>query len=177
MLVDMVVKSATADQSTQPVVRACSADFESNGKSVFEADNEKASLCTPVYMHQPQVDNDKDFSVNHLISASQQIKAYLELQQPSCTNNAMEFAYSQSSSIGLFAGSEIHQHGITLDIIEKFIEYIQERALTKTTIVQVCASIRLVMAGMLTLRLHSYAQQMRAEQIIVLASLRRVQKT
>jgi hypothetical protein len=160
MLVDMVVKSATTDQSTQPVVRACSADFESNGKSVFEADNEKASLCTtanrvlqrtPVYLHQPQVDNDKDFSVNHLISASQQIKAYLELQQPSCTNNAMEFAYSQSSSIGLFAGSEINQHGITLDIIEKFIEYIQERALTKTTIVQVCASMRLVTAGMLTL--------------------------
>jgi len=158
MLVDMVVKSATADESMQPVVRACSAGFESNGKPVFEADNEKASLCTtanrvleltPVYLHQPHVENDNDFFVDHLISASQQIKAYLELQQPSCTNNAMEFAYSRSSSIGLFAGSEIHQHGITTNIIEKFMEYIQDRALAKTTVVQVCASISLVMAGML----------------------------
>ncbi|KAF2819903.1 putative glycosyl hydrolase, family 18 [Ophiobolus disseminans] len=145
MLLDMVVKSASTEESTQPIVRACSAGFDSDGSRLFEADDEKASLCTTanrvlertsVYVHQPQVAN--DFSVNHLISASQQMKNHLALQQPSCTNNAMEFAYSQSSTVGLFAGAEIHQHGMTMDILEKFMVYAREKALTKTTIVQLC---------------------------------------
>ncbi|KAH9871192.1 hypothetical protein J1614_006768 [Plenodomus biglobosus] len=147
MLLDMIVKSAATKEFAQPIVRACSADYDVNGARVFEADDGMASLCTTanrvlertsVYLHQPQVERDGDFSANHLISAAQQIQSHLALQQPSYTNNAMEFAYSQSSTIGLFAGVEIHQHGITMDILEKFMIYAREKALTKTTIIQLC---------------------------------------
>lgn len=146
MLLDMVVESAT-EKHNSPVVRACSANLDSM-QSLFEAENDKASLCTTanrilektsVYMHQPEVANDNEFSINNLLSASQQIKNHLERHQTSCTNNAMEFAYSQSSSIGLFSGIEVHQHGLTNDILEKFMVYAQENSITKTTIVQVNA--------------------------------------
>jgi hypothetical protein len=89
----------------------------------------------------PQVGDDSEFSVNHLISAAQQIIDHLALQQPSCANNAMEFAYSQSSGIGLFAGAEIHQHGITTDVLERFMAYAREKALTKSTIVQISSHV------------------------------------
>lgn len=148
MLLDMVVKSASASEIISPVVRACSADLNTDNKAAFEADDGKASLCTTanrvlertsVYLHQPQVADSKDFSVNHVLSASQQVKSHLALQEPSCTNNAMEFAYSQSSIFGLFSGAEVHQHGITQDILERFMTYAHETSLTKTTIVQVGA--------------------------------------
>jgi hypothetical protein len=86
--------------------------------------------------------NDNDFSVNRLLSASQQIRNYLALQQPSCTNNAMEFAYSQSSSIGVFAGAEIHQHGISVDVLGKSLAYAREKFLTKSTTVQVSSDVQ-----------------------------------
>jgi precorrin-4 methylase len=62
-------------------------------------------------------------------------------REPSCTNNAMEFAYSQSSSIGVFAGAEVHQHGITKVVLEKLLEYVREKAVSKTTVVQVSANV------------------------------------
>lgn len=52
----------------------------------------------------------------------------------------MEFAYSQSSAIGLFAGAEIHQHGVTSGVLQKLPEYAQEKAISETTMVQLCGS-------------------------------------
>jgi hypothetical protein len=148
MLFDMVVKGGTHDESIQNVVRACVADYDDGVKTAFVADESKASLCTTanrllkevvIYTHQPQVKGDSVFFVNHLLSAGVQIYRHLALQDPSCTNNAIEFAYSQSASIGLFSGAEIHQHGITADVLSKFVDYAQARAISKTTILQVCA--------------------------------------
>jgi hypothetical protein len=145
MLLDMVIKAAF-DDDTQTVVRACSADYESGVKVAFVADEGKASLCTtankvlvdaPIYLHQPQAGPDHEFSVDHLLSAGRQIANHLALLEPSCTNNAMEFAYSQSSSIGLFAGAEVHQHGITKTVLEKLLAYAQDQSVSKTTVVQV----------------------------------------
>ena len=52
----------------------------------------------------------------------------------------MEFAYSQSSAIGLYAGAEVHQHGLTLEILEKLLVHAQDNALSKTTVVQLCGA-------------------------------------
>jgi hypothetical protein len=150
MLLDMVVNSAVDDDATRTVVRACSADYDSGAKIAFVAEEGKASLCTTanrvleqnsIYLFQPQVGADNEFSVNHLLSAGRQIAHHLALQEPSCTNNAMEFAYSQSSSIGLFAGAEVHQHGITKVVLERFLRYAQDNAVSKTTVVQVSTDV------------------------------------
>jgi hypothetical protein len=150
MLLDMVVKAGTYDGSVQTVVRACAANYDDEVKATFVVDESKASLCitanrlleeTSVYVHQPEVEKNNEFSVNHLLAAGRQIHNHLALQKPSCVNNAIEFAYAQSASIGLFSGAEIHQHGITADILKKLLEYAQENAISKTTILQVCTDI------------------------------------
>jgi hypothetical protein len=92
-----------------------------------------------IYMHQPQVEGNNDFLASHLLSAGQQMTSFLALQEPSCTNNAMEFAYFQSSAIGIYAGVEVHQHGITMDVLKSFLEHVENKSVSKTTVVQVSA--------------------------------------
>jgi hypothetical protein len=148
MLLDTVVKVAD-DTTTQTIVRACTADYDVGVKAAFVPDEGKASLCTTanrvleetsVYIHQPTAANDDEFSVEHLLSAGHQIHNHLSLQKPPCTNNTMEFAYSQSAAIGLFVGAELHQYGVTSDVLSKLLEYVQDKDVSKTTIVQLCGS-------------------------------------
>ncbi|PVI08686.1 glycoside hydrolase family 18 protein [Periconia macrospinosa] len=148
MLIDMVVQNAEADIEGKVITRACTADYESVIKPAFIAEEEKASLCTTanrvltnasVYLHQPTA-SDSEFSNNHLLSAGLQIANHLALQIPSCNHNSMEFAYSQSLAIGLFAGTEVHQHGLTSDVLGKFLEHAQANMISKTTIVQLCGA-------------------------------------
>ncbi|KAK4031477.1 killer toxin subunits alpha/beta [Parachaetomium inaequale] len=148
MLLDMAIHN---DKTAPALVRACTADYDSSAalKPAFLADDEKASLCTtanqvleevPVHMHQPGGDNLAGFSASHLIAAGRQISNHLATQIPSCTDNAMEFAYFQTSAIGVFAGAEIHQHGVTSDVLKRLLQHAQDEGLTRTTVVQLCAS-------------------------------------
>jgi hypothetical protein len=148
MLIDMVVQNAEADMEDKIISRACTADYGSVFEPAFVADEEKASLCTTanrvledasIYLHHPTAGNDA-FSVNHLMSAGRQMTSHLALQKPSCKTSAMEFAYSQSSAVGLYAGAEVHQHGLTSDVLEKFLGYAQDNGLSKTTVVQLCGA-------------------------------------
>ncbi|KAF2003786.1 glycoside hydrolase family 18 protein [Amniculicola lignicola CBS 123094] len=148
MLVDMVVQNAKAATTKETILRACTADYESMIKPLFVPDEEKASLCSTanrvledaeVNLHHPTAGND-GFSVNHLLSAIHQVTNHLALQKPLCNSSAIEFAYSQSSAIGLYAGVEVHQHGLTSEILEKLLEYVQAKALARTTVIQLCGT-------------------------------------
>jgi hypothetical protein len=148
MLLGMVVQTAAKhDETTQTIIRACTANYSSGEELAFVPDDDKASLCTTanrvleeasIQMHQPKTGNDDGFSVNHLLAAGRQIADHLASQKPSCTNNAMEFAYSQSSAIGLFARVEIYQHGVTSDVLKKLLEHAQNKGVSETTVVQLC---------------------------------------
>lgn len=148
MLIDMVVQNAEADLDGKIITRACTADYASVASSAFEPDAEIASLCTTanrvleevsISMHQPAPDNDA-FSTNHLVSAGSQIMNHLALQTPSCNHSVMEFAYSQSSAIGVYAGAEVNQHGLTAEVLKKFLDYAQEQGTSKTTVIQLCGA-------------------------------------
>ncbi|KAJ4346317.1 hypothetical protein N0V85_009767 [Neurospora sp. IMI 360204] len=52
----------------------------------------------------------------------------------------MEFGYFQSSAIGIFAGAEVHQHGVSSVVLRKLLEYAQEKGVSKTTVVQLCGA-------------------------------------
>lgn len=146
----MVVQSEpVSDKAEQIVLRECSADYASGTKAAFTPDEEKASLCTTanrvleessIQMHHPQASSNQEYSVNHLLSAGRQVANHLALQNPSCTNNAMDFAYSQSAAIGVFAGAELHQHGLTANALIHFLEYAQKQALSQTTMIQLCGT-------------------------------------
>jgi hypothetical protein len=148
MLIDMVVQNAEADTEGNIITRACTADYGSVAKPAFVADEEKASLCTTankalkdasIYLHHPSAGND-DFSVNHLLSAARQVANHLDLQKPDCKHLAIESAYSQSAAIGLYSRVEVHQHGLTVDILERLLRYGQESSISKTTVVQLCGA-------------------------------------
>jgi hypothetical protein len=148
MLMDMVVQNSKASVENQIVARACMADYSSAVEAAFVPEIDKASLCTTanrvledisIFLQNPTTENDAFFS-NHLVSAGHQIINHLALQKPSCNNSAMEFAYHQSSAIGLYAGAEIHQHGLSSKVLGKFLAHAQTTNLSKTTIVQLCGA-------------------------------------
>ncbi|KFZ10472.1 hypothetical protein V501_05180 [Pseudogymnoascus sp. VKM F-4519 (FW-2642)] len=148
MLLNIIVQTETNDKNAQAPIKACTANYSSGVKAAYIHDEEKASLClTPnrilkeasIYMHQPRASTtDGQFSTNHLLSAGRQITNHLTLQIASCTNNAIEFAYFQSSMIGIFAGAELHQHGVTSDVLKNLLKYVKDNAVSKTTVVQLC---------------------------------------
>ncbi|KAH7311959.1 family 18 glycosyl hydrolase, partial [Rhexocercosporidium sp. MPI-PUGE-AT-0058] len=149
MLLNIAVQVAEEnnDNDTPTVIRVCTADYDTSKsmRATFVPDSTKASLCVTankvleevsIHMHQPGQGG--EFLAGHVMSAGRQVKSYLASQKPSCTNNAMAFGYSQSAAIGLFAGAEVHQHGVTTDVLEKFLEYAQDKSIFRSTMVQLC---------------------------------------
>jgi hypothetical protein len=144
MLLDMNVQAtADGDATRQSIARACTADFDASVTQVFFPDENKASLCTTanrqlktasIYMYQPTLKDDT-FSVTHALAATRQITHHLALQKPSCTSNAIEFAHFESAVVGLFAGAELHQHGMTTDVLEELPKHALENVMSKRTIV------------------------------------------
>ncbi|CAI6236404.1 unnamed protein product [Periconia digitata] len=146
MLVDMVVQNAQIGDSGKIVTRACTADYDPPVQPEFVNDENKASLCTTanrvlenssIHLSQPPVD-DKGYHTNDLVSAGRQIANHLALQKPSCQQSAIEFAYSQSSAIGVYAGAELHQQGVTALVLEQFLDKAQSSGFSQTTVIQMC---------------------------------------
>ncbi|KAI1770463.1 putative glycosyl hydrolase, family 18 [Hypoxylon cercidicola] len=150
MLLNMAVKTTPEVQTSPSAIKACTADYGSGLKAAFVADGSKASLCktsnralkeASVYMHEHQVGSvTAEFSTNDLLAAGNQISLHLELQMPSCAHHAIEFAYSQSAAIGVFAGLEVHQQGVTSNILNNLLQYAEEKSISKATVIQLCGA-------------------------------------
>ncbi|KAJ3573081.1 hypothetical protein NPX13_g4829 [Xylaria arbuscula] len=150
MLLNMMVRTEVdMISNTHPAIRACTANYDSDVMHPSTSDDRDASLRPtanqvleklPVRIHQPEVSNDDKFSIQHLLSAGHQIARRLSLQPPSCANNVLTFGYAQSSVIGLFAGPEVHQQGITLELLNNLLTYAERTSLSRTTIVQLCGA-------------------------------------
>lgn len=149
MLLDFVVKTSIDEKQNPNIsIRACTAEFGAETKKAYTSNDETAALCsTPnhvmansaVHMFHPSVGNDEQgFDSKDFLSAGHQVVRYLASQKPSCTNNAMAFGYSQTSIVGLFAGAEVHQHGMALDILSRLLKYAETNAMSQTTVLQVC---------------------------------------
>ncbi|KAL5364727.1 putative glycosyl hydrolase, family 18 [Aspergillus floccosus] len=150
MLLDFVVQNEVDDASSQGPkvgIRACTADYSSTMKAAYEPDEQTAALCsTPnhalveasIRISQYTAGNDDGFAVPDLLSVGYQIVNHFKSQKPSCVENTMAFGYSQSAVIGVFAGAEVHQHGVTTDVLNNFLDYAEKRSVSKTTVVQLC---------------------------------------
>ncbi|OAA70941.1 Glycoside hydrolase, subgroup, catalytic core [Akanthomyces lecanii RCEF 1005] len=151
MLVEIVVKSKDSK-----AIRACVGDYGESVKAAFKAESDKAALCeTPNYdlttskistftgFPQDMQSNaqgvaSQSFDAKDAISALQQVSRYLQTKMPSCTNNVIEFGYSKSAAVGIFVGSEHHQHGLTQTIIDNVIKDLQEKGISETTGFELC---------------------------------------
>ncbi|KAH7626010.1 hypothetical protein B0T09DRAFT_392288 [Sordaria sp. MPI-SDFR-AT-0083] len=148
MLLNVVVQMAEV-KDMPTIIRACTADYDTSRsmRVAFVPDETKASLCTTankvledtfISIHRPAKNG--EFSPGHLLSAGRQVKSYLASQKPSCSNNAMAFGYSQTSVIGIFAGAEVHQHGVTADVLQQFLDHVESESVSGTTVVQLCGA-------------------------------------
>lgn len=151
MLLDLVVQNDVPNgQKVNPMgIRACTADYGSEMKGAKKPDDEKAALCsTPNHVmmsaslriSHPTISDDDDvgFAVQDFLSAGHQVVNYLTAQKLPCAKNALVFGYSQSSILGLFAGAELHQQGLTIEILNDLLTHVMENSLSKTTVVQLC---------------------------------------
>lgn len=148
MILDLAVQNTAKDGTPSPVaIRACSARFTSK-YDAFVQDKDVAAICstpnheiieTSVSMGEPSSPNsNKKFATGHLLAAGRQLLNSLGAKKPSCTENLLSFGYSQSSVIGLFAGLELHQHGVPAEVLKQFLEHVQEKPISKPTLVQLC---------------------------------------
>ncbi|KAI6778523.1 uncharacterized protein J7T54_005047 [Emericellopsis cladophorae] len=151
MLVDVVYQNEIDDgQNANLALRACVSDFSSQDVS-FRPKDDVAALCTtpnhvmidrPVALSSsvPGAHAQDSFSTQHLLAAGRQVLHQLGSQTPSCTRNTMSMAYFQSSLVGVFGGAEVHQHGLTAELLDRFLTHAEETSLSKTTLVQLCES-------------------------------------
>ncbi|GAQ05331.1 hypothetical protein ALT_2652 [Aspergillus lentulus] len=128
-------------------IRACTADYSSATQAAYEPHDERAALCpTPnhalveasIRMSHSTAGNDDGFAVQDVLSAGHEIVNYFRSQKPSCVENALAFGYSQSAVVGVFAGAEVHQHGVTTNVLNKLLDYVENNSVSETTIVQLC---------------------------------------
>lgn len=149
MLVDVVYQTAVSNtQNTDLALRACVADYSSADVS-FQPKADVAALCpTPnhamvdrtvgIVSSVPGAKAQDTFSTDHLLEAGRQVLHQLRSEKPSCTRNARSMGYFQSSLVGVYGGLEVHQHGLLVDILDKFLDHAKETSLSKTTLVQMC---------------------------------------
>lgn len=149
MLLDFIVENDADDEIPKAGIRACAADYSSSMKAAYEPDDQKAALCpTPnhamvnssVQMSHHASHGDVGFSSQDLLSAGTQVVNHFRSQKPSCVDNAIAFGYSRSAAIGVFAGAEVHQHGITTDILNNLLDFANANAVSSTVVAQLCQS-------------------------------------
>ncbi|KAK3196417.1 hypothetical protein K4F52_000299 [Lecanicillium sp. MT-2017a] len=116
----------------------------------YEASDNKAAFCpTPNYeMTTASVRMSAglpvggvqgvSFATEHVLSATHQVKRFFATQKPSCSDSAMVFGYSQSAVIGVYAGAEVHQHGLTAKVLDKLLSFVEEKGISKSTSLQIC---------------------------------------
>lgn len=148
MILDVAVQNEAEDGTPRPVaIRACRAELTST-YDAFMQDEDVAAICstpnhkiieTSVSMGELSSPNgNKKFATGHLLAAGKQLLNSLGTKKPSCTENVLSFVYSQSSVIGVFAGLELHQHGVPAEVLNKFLEHAEEKSISKPTLVQLC---------------------------------------
>ncbi|KAI1345812.1 glycoside hydrolase family 18 protein [Xylaria sp. FL0043] len=136
-----------------PVIRGCQADYSSAPKHVNS--DEVAAVCsTPNHNiienmvtigRRTGSTTNRAFSrqaAGHL-SAAYQVRNYLNSRKPTCTENVLAFGYSQTAIIGFFAGAEVYQHGVHVDILDRLMQDLEARESflpPGSLVVQLCPS-------------------------------------
>lgn len=147
MILDMVVQNAVEDGADRPIaISACRAEFATKFDAFVQDDDVAAIYPTPnheivkasVSMGGISSAYSKKFDSSDLLAAGKQLLNSLGAKKPSCTENFLSFAYSQSSVIGLFGGAELHQHGVPAGILNDFLQHVQDNSVSETTVAQLC---------------------------------------
>lgn len=157
MLLRFSIQETTpdSDQVLATAIRGCKADYtfvSAENNSAMADDNVAAVCSTPNHDIVQAVatigkpfgntadEHDSNLAGGSILSAGYQVRNYLSLKAPSCTENVIVFGYSRSAIFGLFAGVEVYQHGVHADILNHFLQDLEAKdTSSKPLIAQLCS--------------------------------------
>ena len=144
MLFEFAVALDLESKNDKTAIRACTADL--GVTKPVDQDLGTASICsTP---NHAQVDVPIKVSAKGLaggastdiLAAATQINSYISSQPISCDNNTISFGYSGTSVVGLYSGKEVHQQGVTAQLLSSFQQYVRENGARESLVIQLCNS-------------------------------------
>ncbi|KAK0103087.1 hypothetical protein ONS96_005698 [Cadophora gregata f. sp. sojae] len=143
MLFEFAVSHDLESKNDKTAIRACTADFGVTAPA--KQDLSIASRCkTPNHV---QIDLPVKVSgrgatggAPDILAATTQINSYIASQPISCDNNTISFAQSGKAVVGLYSGKEVHQQGVTAQLLNSFQQYIQKNGASESLVVQLCKS-------------------------------------
>lgn len=141
MLLEFSV-SKDLEGNDKTAIRACQANYGS--VKTAERSQDTASICTtPNHLRVSTAikvfgTGSAGRDAKGVLAATEQIKSYVSSRPISCDNNTISFGYSGKSIVGLYSGKEVHQQGVTAQVLEKFQEYVQQGGVAESVVVQLC---------------------------------------
>ncbi|KAJ3573148.1 hypothetical protein NPX13_g4807 [Xylaria arbuscula] len=158
MLLKLSFQETTPDseQVLATAIRGCKADYSftpSKNEPVITDDTVAAVCSTPNYdIVQAKVmygmpfggtiknSNNNNTVKSSTVSVGHQVRTFLSSKEPSCTENVLVFGYSQGSIFGLFAGVEVYQHNVHVDILSHFLQDLETNDFPSGPLIaQLCA--------------------------------------
>ncbi|KAH6892884.1 glycoside hydrolase family 18 protein [Thelonectria olida] len=110
MLLSFNVQNDVNPDEQVTTIRGCKAEYSLVQKAMEGSKDDVAAVCS---------------TPNHdIIQASVTISGNhtSDKKKPNCAQNVLTSGHSRSSVIGLFAGAEVHQHGLNAQIFSRFLE-------------------------------------------------------
>lgn len=149
MIISFNVASSDHEENMTPGIWACTADYEATtAANLVVPNSDKAALCsTPNHVisnttarisHINSKRSERIIDSNVFVSVTQQVARHLASRTPSCNESTIAFGYSETFSIGIFSGVEVHQHGVILDVLNNILTSAIDTR--EPTVVQVCTS-------------------------------------
>lgn len=142
MLFEIAVSHDLESKDDKTAIRACTADL--GVAKPVDQDLETASVCsTPNYA---QIDVPIKISSQGLaggastdiVAATTQINSYISAQEISCDNNTISFGHSGKAIVGVYSGKEVHQQGITAQLLSSFQQYVENNGASESMVTQLC---------------------------------------
>lgn len=142
MLLEFAVAHDLESKNDKTAIRACKANYGAAKK--VDQSLETASICTTpnhLQINVPIKISAKGSAgrvTTGVLAAAKQIDSYVSSQPIFCNNNIFSFGYSGGSVVGLYSGKEVHQQGVTAQLLGKFQEYVQKGGVPESVVVQLC---------------------------------------
>ena len=142
MLFEFAVSHNLESKNDKTAIRACTADY--GVSEPVKQDLSIASICTTPNHIQVEVPikvsatGTAGGATTHILAAATQINSYISSQPVSCENNTISFGYSGKSVVGLYSGKEVHQQGVTAQLLDSFQQYVRKNDSPESLVIQLC---------------------------------------
>ncbi|KAJ6789351.1 hypothetical protein PWT90_08760 [Aphanocladium album] len=127
MIIEFNVRS-DSNRNIETGIRACTADYSTKASAniTIPKPNTAALCSTPNYIIKnvsvryfiaEDEPSDQYIDGNDSVYVTGQLGQHLAAKAPSCNDSTIAFGYYKTASVVIFGGTEVHQHGVTQDVL------------------------------------------------------------